>query len=118
MRDLTLSVNLTCTIYSGCTPVGTGTLAQAQASVGDGGVIYVGGGGVLEGADASLGSQGNGASSGGSSGDTAGGSGGHSGCSAAPGSRGSGVGLGAFAGLLGLVVGRVLRARRRARSRG
>jgi len=118
VRDLTLSVNLTCTIYSGCTPVGTGTLAQAQASVGDGGVIYVGGGGVLEGADASLGSQGNGASSGGSSGDTAGGSGGHSGCSAAPGSRGSGVGLGAFAGLLGLVVGRVLRARRRARSRG
>jgi hypothetical protein len=117
VRDLTQSVNLTCTIYSGCSAVGTGTLAQAQASV-DGGTIYIGGGGQFGGADASLGSQGNGASSGGISGapspDTAGGSGSHSGCSAAPGSRGSAVGFGALVGLLGLVVGRVIRSRRRA----
>jgi hypothetical protein len=32
-RYVTQSVNLTCPIYSGCTVVGTGTLAQAQASV-------------------------------------------------------------------------------------
>jgi hypothetical protein len=33
VRNVTQSVNLTCPIYNGCTQVGTGTLAQAQASV-------------------------------------------------------------------------------------
>ncbi len=33
IRNVTQSVNLTCPIYSGCTITGTGTLAQAQASV-------------------------------------------------------------------------------------
>jgi hypothetical protein len=33
VRDVTQSVNLTCNIYSGCSIVGTGTPAQAQASV-------------------------------------------------------------------------------------
>jgi hypothetical protein len=33
VRNVTQSVNLTCPIYNGCSQVGTGTLAQAQASV-------------------------------------------------------------------------------------
>ena len=37
VRDVTQSVDLTCPIYQGCSVVGSGTLAQAQASVGDGG---------------------------------------------------------------------------------
>jgi hypothetical protein len=37
VRTVTQSVNLTCPIYDGCTVVGTGTLAQAQASVNGGG---------------------------------------------------------------------------------
>ena len=36
VRNVTQSVNLTCPIYNGCNVVGTGTLAQAQASVGGG----------------------------------------------------------------------------------
>ena len=32
-------MNLTCTIYNGCNAVGTGTLAQAQASVNGNGVV-------------------------------------------------------------------------------
>jgi hypothetical protein len=74
VRNVTQSVNLTCPIYNGCSVVGTGTQAQAAASVA------------------------------GSS---------HSGCSASlsPG-RGSAATWGGFAALLGLVVGRGLRARR------
>ena len=37
VRTVTQSVNLTCPIYKGCDVVGTGTLAQAQASVNSGG---------------------------------------------------------------------------------
>ena len=37
VRNVTQAVNLTCPIYDGCNVIGTGTLAQAQASVGDGG---------------------------------------------------------------------------------
>jgi hypothetical protein len=37
VRTVTQSVNLTCPIYQGCNIVGTGTLAQAQASVNSGG---------------------------------------------------------------------------------
>jgi hypothetical protein len=37
IRTVTQSVNLTCPIYNGCNVVGTGTLAQAQASVNQGG---------------------------------------------------------------------------------
>jgi hypothetical protein len=33
VRTATQSVNVTCPIYNGCTQVGVGTLAQAQASV-------------------------------------------------------------------------------------
>ena len=36
IRTVTQSVNLTCPIYNGCNVVGTGTLAQAQASVNGG----------------------------------------------------------------------------------
>ncbi len=37
VRTVTQSVNLTCPIYNGCNVVGTGSLAQAQASVNGGG---------------------------------------------------------------------------------
>ena len=36
IRNVSQSVNATCTIYDGCNAVGTGTLAQAQASVNGG----------------------------------------------------------------------------------
>ncbi len=112
VRNITQSVNLTCPIYNGCNVVGTGTLAQAQASVGDGGAEP----------DATVpGQGGNGSGTGTTApklGATGGGGGG--GCAAsAPGNAGSGVGLGALAGILGLVVGRAVRVRRRrARSNG
>ena len=72
IRTVTQSVNLTCPIYNGCNVVGTGSLAQAQASVNDGG------------------------------------------CAAsAHRSAGPGVTFASLAGVLGLFVGRVMRARRR-----
>ena len=37
VRNVTQSVNLTCPIYDGCNVVGSGTLAQAQASIDDSG---------------------------------------------------------------------------------
>ena len=97
IRNVTQSVNLTCPIYNGCNVVGTGTLAQAQASVGDGGSEL----------DATVPGQG-------TSNSAAPSGGGGGGCTAsAPGSAGSGVGLGALAGILGLVIGRAVRTRRR-----
>jgi hypothetical protein len=104
IRDVTQSVDLTCPIYQGCSVVGTGTLAQAQASVGDAGVEF----------DASVAGQGSSGGNGSSLGATSGGSGNQSGgCSASPnGGAGAGIGLGAMAGLLGLVLGRRVRARR------
>jgi hypothetical protein len=73
IRTVTQSVNLTCPIYNGCNVVGTGSLAQAQASVN-----------------------------------------GSAGCAtSAQRSRGPGVAFGALAGVLGLFVGRAIRARRR-----
>jgi len=111
VRDLTQSVDLTCPIYQGCNVVGTGTLAQAQASVDDGGLEFEGGAGF----DASVGPGGgpNGTGTGGSAlGATSGHGGG--GCAAsAQGTAGSGVGFGALAGVLGLVLGRAVRQRRR-----
>jgi hypothetical protein len=107
VRNITQSVNLTCPIYSGCNVVGTGTLAQAQASVGDGGTEL----------DATL-AEAEGGAGGGPSvsapnpGATNGGGGG--GCAAsAQGGAGSRVGFGALAGILGLLVGRSIRMRRR-----
>ncbi|MGH7439072.1 MAG: DUF2330 domain-containing protein [Polyangiaceae bacterium] len=74
VHNVTKSVNLTCPVYNGCQVVGTGTLAQAQASVNRSG----------------------------------------SGCETSiPRRVGSGAGFGAIVGMLGLVVGRALRARRR-----
>jgi hypothetical protein len=105
-------VNLTCPIYNGCNVVGSGTLAQAQASVGDGGAepdaTVAGQGGIDSGTGTTAPKLG------------ATGGGGGGGCAAsAPGDAGSGVGLGALAGILGLVVGRAVRVqRRRARSNG
>jgi hypothetical protein len=73
VHNVTQSVNLTCPVYNGCTVVGTGTLAQAQASVNGSG----------------------------------------RGCSAAaPGAPGLGVSFGALFGVVGLVLGRVVRLRR------
>ena len=121
IRTVTQSVNLTCPIYSGCNVVGTGTLAQAQASVSDAGASLdatvadeagaapttIGGeegGPALDGTVADeAGSQ---------SATSATGSGG--GCdAAAQGPARWGVGWGACAGLLGLIAGRAIRSRRR-----
>jgi Uncharacterized protein conserved in bacteria (DUF2330) len=117
VRNVTQAVNLTCPIYDGCNVIGTGTLAQAQASVGDGGTPLDGsvtGPGGPEGSS----SGGSGSSAAAPSGATSGGNSG--GCAAAPqGPVRSGVGWSALAGLLGIVVGRTIRARRRrARSKG
>jgi hypothetical protein len=112
IRNISQSVNLTCPIYNGCNVVGSGTLAQAQASVGDGGAepdaTVAGQGGIDSGTGTTAPKLG------------ATGGGGGGGCAAsAPGDAGSGVGLGALAGILGLVVGRAVRVqRRRARSNG
>jgi hypothetical protein len=129
VRDVTQSVNLTCPIYNGCQVVGQGTLAQAQASVGDGGTEFdatVGGptftgssSGVGVGANGSSGSApgtsngagGGGGNAGGGSNATAN-SGGGGGCTAgAPGQVGFGTGFAALVAMLCLVVGRVLRHR-------
>ncbi len=128
VRTVTQSVNLVCPIYSGCTVVGTGTLAQAQASVSDAGASLdatvadeagaapttIGGeegGPALDGTVADeAGSQS--ATSGGEGGEGRAGSGG--GCdAAAQGPARWGVGWGACAGLLGLIAGRAIRSRRR-----
>jgi MYXO-CTERM domain-containing protein len=87
-------VNLTCPVYNGCSVVGSGTPAQAAATVDGGYVASVtpDGGIVLSPAPAQ--------SKGG-------------GCTTSPGDGGSGVGLGVLAGLLGLVAARAVRARRR-----
>jgi hypothetical protein len=136
IRNVTQSVNLTCPIYNGCNVVGTGTLAQAQASVADGGVSpdasVAGQGGTP--LDASVAGQG-GAPSGTGSGapfdasvagqegsqngnSPSASNGGGGGCAAsAQGRAGSGVGLGALAGILGLVIGRAVRVRRRRTAR-
>ncbi len=112
VRNITQSVNLTCPIYNGCNVTGTGTLAQAQASV-DGGTAGASGGSASSGGSSSgTGSGTSNASGGGSGGGT--GSGSSSGCTAsAPGTTGHGVAFGALAGMLGLAVGRVIRLRRR-----
>jgi Uncharacterized protein conserved in bacteria (DUF2330) len=124
VRTITQSVNLTCPIYNGCTVIGTGTLAQAQASVDAGGSGSGSGSGSSGGAPA-LGTGGvptrNGAGASGSTpmaGTPA--AGGSSGCAtSAQSTTGSGVAFGALAGMLALVVGRVIRVRRgRARRNG
>jgi hypothetical protein len=121
IRNVTQSVNLTCPIYNQCSVVGTGTPAQAAASVGassggSGGSPSTGGtngsAGQGSGADAGLGADA-GAGGGGlaaSPSNTAGGGG----CAAASRSIGTTAGgLGAFAGMLGLSVLRIVRSRRR-----
>ena len=105
VRNVTQSVNLTCPIYNGCNVVGTGTLAQAQASV-DGGTSSGASSSSSSGAGFAPGSgpAATGSNSGGSSG----------GCTAArQGNTAPGVAFGSLAGLLGLFVGRAIRVRRR-----
>src|SRR5580658_5487476 len=109
IRDVTQSVDLTCPIYEGCQVVGTGTLAQAQASVDDGGAEFD----ASVAGQAGAGGTSNEAGAPGSLGATVV-SGSNGGCTAS-GGRGSGVGFGALAGVLGLVLGRTIRARRRDR---
>jgi uncharacterized membrane protein YgcG len=130
IRTVTQSVNLTCPIYNGCNVIGTGTLAQAQASIDGGAASSSGGSGSSSGfSGGGIGSGGSGGS--GSSGGTIMGlippstgagmngakasatDGGGSGCAASPQGASSGVAFGALAGLLGLVIGRAVRARRR-----
>jgi hypothetical protein len=109
VRTITQSVNLTCPIYNGCNVVGTGTPAQAQASVDAGGgssssgPVFGQGGVPSNGAGAS----------GSTSRMPAPAASGGSGCATSAQGTGSGVAFGALAGMLGLVVGRVIRARRR-----
>jgi hypothetical protein len=117
VRTVTQSVNLTCPIYNGCNVTGMGTLAQAQASVDDGGM-----GGSGSSGNPVLGAGGvpsrNGAGVSGSMSTPPAANGG-SGCAAAPRATGSGVAFGALASVLGLVIGRLIRVRRRrARSSG
>jgi MYXO-CTERM domain-containing protein len=111
IRNITQSVNLTCPIYDGCNVIGTGTLAQAQASVDGGGSQSSGGS-----SGSPLGTGGvpsrNGAGASGST-SNAPAANGSSGCATSPQGTGSGVAFGALAGLLALVVGRVVRVRRR-----
>ncbi len=113
VRNITQSVNVTCPIYNGCSVIGNGTLAQAQASV-DGGTAVASGGSASSGGTLS------GSGSGGSTPTKASGGGGSSsGCAAsAQGTPGRGTAFGALAGMLGLVIGRVIRVRRRAKSKG
>jgi hypothetical protein len=92
VRNLTNSVNATCPIYNGCNIVGQGTPAQAAASIAGGALLM---------ANTSLNPTG-------SSGHKSGGC-----ATSAPGDAGSGLGLGALAALLGVVIGRAVRARRR-----
>jgi hypothetical protein len=122
IRTVTQSVNLTCPIYNGCNVVGTGTLAQAQASVDDAGAPLDASLAGQEGSphgtspgatyDASVAGQGG--SQNAATAPAPNGGGGGGGCAAsAQASAGSGVGFGALAGILGLVVGRAVRVRRR-----
>jgi hypothetical protein len=114
VRNVTQSVNATCPIYNGCNVIGTGTLAQAQASV-DGGASGASGGSASSGGTLS------GSGSGGTTPNKASNGGGSSssGCAAsAQGTPGGGAAFGALAGMLGLVIGRVIRVRRRAKSKG
>ncbi len=100
IRTVTQAVNLTCPIYNGCNQIGTGTPAQAQASVdaGAAGNSASGGGGQ------------NGAGPSGPQSTT---SGGEDCATASPGKTAPGVAFGALAGVLGLFVGRSIRVRRR-----
>ena len=107
VRTVTQAVNLTCPIYNGCNVVGTGTPAQAAASVD---------GGASSGGSASGGGAQNGAGAPGSKPNT---STGGSCTTSAPGNTAPGVAFGALAGALGLFVGRTIRVRRRrSRSKG
>jgi len=110
IRNVTQSVNLTCPIYNQCSVVGTGTPAQAAASVGasSGGSLGAGG------SNGSSGQGPDGGASGGGLGASPANTGGGGGCVAASRSIGTTAGgLGAFAGMLGLSVLRIVRSRRR-----
>jgi hypothetical protein len=124
VRNVTQSVNLSCPIYNGCQIIGTGTPAQAAASI-SGGSAQSGSAG--SGSTSTSGSSVSGSSATGSSaaGSSAAGSLGQSGgssskalsggggCAASsPSSLGSAAAFGAMAGLLGLVGVRRVRSRR------
>jgi hypothetical protein len=96
IRTVTQSVNEQCPIYQGCEQVGSGTPAQSWASVG----------GASDGAAGPAGA---------TNGVTPAGAGG---CVTSPqAGAGSTAGFGAFAGMLGFVLARALRARRRSARR-
>jgi hypothetical protein len=105
VHNLTQSVNLTCPIYDGCSVVGQGTPAQAAASIGDGGGAASAGygnsgiAGDDGGAGPTLTTQGGGCTT------------------SAPRDVDPRIGLSALAGMIGLAVGRAIRARRRGSKR-
>ncbi len=120
VRNVTQSVNLTCPIYNGCQIVGTGTPAQAAASI-SGGSAQSGSAG--SGATGTSGASASGSSASGSLGQSGTpsnksvSSGG--GCAASsPSSLGSAAAFGAMAGLLGLVGVRRVQSRRQMARRG
>jgi hypothetical protein len=115
VRTVTQSVNLTCPIYNGCNVVGTGTPAQAAASVGSGGGSSGSGSGTSSGLFGSSGSGGTGGGNGNGpmGGTTSARSGG--GCTSVDGTQTPGLGFGAMVGVLGLFLGRSIRARRSAK---
>ena len=107
VRNVTEAVNLTCPIYDGCNVIGSGTLAQAQASVDGGASSSASSSGGFGTSSGGVGLPANGATPPSSSGS-------NSGCTAArQGNTAPGVAFGALAGLLGLFVGRTIRVRRR-----
>jgi Uncharacterized protein conserved in bacteria (DUF2330) len=126
VRNVTQSVNLTCPLYNGCQVVGTGTPAQAAASIAAGSGqsgSFASGSTSASGSSGSLAS-GSTSASGSFSGSPdqagaasgAGQSPGGGGCAASAASSGGSAGaLGAIAGMLGLIAGRMLRARRQRR---
>jgi hypothetical protein len=111
VRNVTQSVNLTCPIYDGCNVIGTGTLAQAQASV-DAGA------GAASGGSTSSGGSGGTLAGSGSGGSTATKASSGGGCAASAQGTPGGAAFGALAGMLGLVIGRAIRVRRRSKSKG
>jgi hypothetical protein len=115
VRNVTQSVNLTCPIYNGCQVVGTGTPAQAAASIaassgsGAGATSGAFGSGSISSSGSFSGSPGQSGSSSGASRSPSGG-----GCAASSQStRGTAAAFGAMAGMLGLVGIRVVRSKRR-----
>jgi hypothetical protein len=118
VRNVTQSVNLSCPLYNGCQVVGTGTPAQAAASIAAGSGQS---GSFASGSTSASGTSGSSGPFSGSPGQSGAASDANQspssgGCAASAHSSGGAAGaLGALAGMLGLIASRALRARRQRR---